>query len=132
MQRLAAVVLGLQGLAVAAWWAALAWWPESRAAFLPEDGWTAEFRALLLPDLALLGAGSLAAGWLLARGRPAARAAACVVAGAALYAALFTLGWARAHGAPALSPLLMAGSALLSCACARLAVQARGPGQHGA
>lgn len=111
----------VQGAAVLAWWLMLWRMPDTRAWFTP-PGWPpSTLTAFRVPDLALLAGGSLAAGWLSLRGRPAAGAARWLVAGAMGYGTLFCLGASLATGGAWLSVGLMTPGALASLALALIA-----------
>lgn len=109
---------GSQGVAVLAWWVMLWQFPATRPWFTP-PGWPAStLAAFRVPDLALLAGGSLAAGWLSLRGRPAAGAARWLVAGAMAYGTLYCLGASLETGGAWLSVGLMTPGALASLALA--------------
>jgi protein-S-isoprenylcysteine O-methyltransferase Ste14 len=113
-----AAFFATQGMAVLAWWVMLWQVPATRAWFTP-PGWPAStLTAFRLPDLALLAGGSLLAGWLSLRGRPAAGAARWLVAGAMAYGTLFCLGASLETGGAWLSVGLMTPGALASLALA--------------
>jgi hypothetical protein len=112
----------LQGSAVIGWWVLLMLLPSSRRLFLPVTAANDGFAALLLPDLGALALGSLVAGQLIRRGRPAGKLAAWFVAGAASYATLYTFAWAFLHRGPLLSVALMTASLAGTLFCALRAV----------
>jgi hypothetical protein len=118
----AAAGFGLQAAAVPAWWLLLWWVPGSQALFFPSPGIDPTMRAFVVPDLVVLAGASGAAAWLIRRGDRRAPLVSWFAAGAACYAAAFTVAWAVRAGAPALAPLLMLASAVLSVTCAVLAV----------
>lgn len=118
VRRLAAAYFVGQGFAVSLWWVMLVLRPEARAAFLPAAAPEAVLLAFWLPDLALLAAGSLVAGYLCARPGPAAVAALWLVAGAMTYASLYTLTLALLMDGGWLGPTLMLPANLLTVSLA--------------
>jgi len=122
--RLAAAYFGAQGVAVAAWWVLLWAMPATRGFFLPSGELTRAFLAFALPDVVVLGGGSVAAGVLIARADRRARVTLWVVVGALAYATLYTLAWWILTGAPVLSVALMVLALLGSTIGARRALQA--------
>jgi hypothetical protein len=114
--------LCVQGLSVVAWWLLLFAHPPSRRLFFPGGELSPEMSALLLPDLVTLAGGSFAAAAARTLGRTWGAGATWLVAGAATYAALFTIHWSLLEGAPWLSPLLMSLAAAGSLSCARAPV----------
>ena len=110
----------LQAVAVAGWWLMLAAVPASRPFFLPSSDLPSAFSAFALPDLFVLSLSSVVAAL---PGRPErARVWAWIAVGAVCYAALYTVAWAVATGAPAASPVLMVLAAVLSIHYARRVV----------
>lgn len=108
----------IQAVAVAGWWLLLAAVPASRAWFLPSSILDPAFAAFAAPDLLVLSLASTIAG--LRGGRAGAgRAWAWIAAGAAAYAAVYTMAWAILTHAPAASPILMTIAGLLSVHYAR-------------
>src|SRR5688572_21769566 len=101
--RLAAGYFLLQAALVPLWWVLLFAAPASRAWFLPTLEVDPTFRALLLPDLAVLALGSAMAGGLAAARHPMARSAGWIVVGAIAYATAYTVAWTLHTGAPVLS-----------------------------
>jgi protein-S-isoprenylcysteine O-methyltransferase Ste14 len=113
-----AAFFATQGVAVLAWWVMLWRIPSTRPWFTP-PGWPAStLTAFRVPDLALLAGGSLAAGWLSLRAKPAAGGARWLVAGAMAYGTLFCLGASLETGGAWLSVGLMTPGALASLALA--------------
>lgn len=112
----------LQGCGVMLWWAMLLAMPGARSWFFPDGVIDAAMSAFLLPDVAVLGTGSLVTAFALHRKRAAGRPLAWLVAGAALYAMLFTAHWTVVTQAPILSLALMIVSGLGSLVCARQVV----------
>jgi hypothetical protein len=113
-----------QAIGVCAWWLLLVVLPRSRTWFLPSSGIGSSFVAFALPDLVVLALGSAIVAWLVAREHRMAPTAAALVAGGALYAALYTVAWSRLVHAPILPVVLMTGAAILSIVCARHLVPA--------
>lgn len=109
--RLARIYFALQAGAVALWWVALVGWPELQATFGIRGAPPVVLLAFAPADTMLLVGGSLAAA--AARGRWAAPIA-FVVAGAAVYATLYTLAAAAAGATSWIGFALMAPSAVLS------------------
>lgn len=104
----------IQAFAVAAWWLALALWPEWRAPFQPHAAPDVVLFAFAPGDLLLLAAGSALVGWI---GGPLIRfrlPLAWGVAGATLYGALYTLTLAVTGAASPLGALLMIPAAAAS------------------
>ena len=96
----------LQALAVLGWWVALWLRPECRAAFRPFSASDAVLLSFAPGDLLMLGVGSALVAWPGHHQRHR-RALAWVVAGATIYAALYTLALALSGAAPPLGALLM-------------------------
>jgi hypothetical protein len=116
--EIVAAALLAQAGGIVLWWLGLRYRPSTRSWFFPGGVIEPEMAAFLAPDLIVLAGGSIVAAWLAARGHRRASVAAWCVAGASVYATVFTVAWARAVGAPAASPLLMSISAVLSVICA--------------
>jgi hypothetical protein len=117
--RLPAAYLLVQAALVPLWWIMLFAVPASRAWFLPASDFDPAFRALLLPDLAVLALGSAVAGALALVRHAMARPAAWFVAGAIAYATAYSVAWTIHTGAPLLSTVLMLAAAGASIICAR-------------
>lgn len=109
----------LQGAGVILWWAILHALPATRGWFFPSGEIDAVLAAFMLPDLVVLGMGSLLTAFALRRQTGAVRPLAWLVAGAANYAMLFTIHWTVTVDAPILSLALMAASGMGSLICAR-------------
>ncbi len=120
--RRAAGYFALQGIAVLLWWAGLGLVPSIRPWFFPLGDLRAHFLVFAPADLVVLAPASLAAAGVIVRDAKHASAAAWLAAGATLYAAAATLGWAVAVDAPIASPLLMLLAAGASVFHARRAV----------
>jgi len=120
--RLGAAYFLLQGAGVIAWWLALMVAPAFRRFFLPDETLDPAFAALAAPDILVLALGSIVAAVLAFRRRATARTIAWISAGAAAYAALYTVAWTVLVGAPALSAALMLTAMGLSVWCARQVV----------
>lgn len=101
-----------QGLGGLAWWLTLFAWPQSRTAFMAAGAPEATLLAFMIPDLLLYAGGSLIAGYALITGRRWSHLAACIHAGAAMYAALYCIGlwWLDPH---AWLPALMMAPSLI-------------------
>jgi hypothetical protein len=110
--RLARSYFALQAVAVLAWWIVLWLRPEWRAAFRPFSAPDAVLHSFAPGDLLMLGVGSA----LIASDhhRRHRRLLAWLVAGATVYAALYTLTLALAGAAPPLGALLMCPAAIAS------------------
>lgn len=119
----AAGYLALQGLAVAVWWLLIALLPAVRAAFRPAPE-PQVLDAYLLPDLVLLAAGSLLAGWLVLRASAWAAPTTAVVLGSMAYATLHLTAWSArsGHGWPGVA---LMGLAVLATLVALVAVLRR-------
>ena len=104
--RLARGYFAVQAIAVAAWWLALWLRPEWRGAFKPYSTPDVILLGFAPADLLLLG---LASALVAASGRHTRRrrALAWLVAGATIYATLYTLTLALLGSAPLLGALLM-------------------------
>lgn len=112
--RMARAYFKIQAFAVAAWWLALALWPEWRAPFRPYSAQDMVLFAFAPGDLLLLAAGSALVGWI--RG-PMVRFRSAIgwaVAGATLYGAIYTLTLAITGAASPLGALLMIPAAAAS------------------
>lgn len=114
--RPAAAWFALQGLAVPAWWAALAVWPAFRAVF--ELGEREVLQSFLVPDVAFALA-SLLAARLTAAGHPAAVAVAGITTGAVGYSTVMTFGHVLASGEGALGAVAMTLATLASAVALR-------------
>jgi hypothetical protein len=125
--RLAVAYWWLQAALVALWWLGLILWPAWRQPFRPSASPEVDLLAFAVPDLALLVAGSWAAGFATRRaaaGAPwaahVAVAAAWLTAGAAAYATLFCVGWLWLTGEPWPAVLAMLPAAVGSVVAAVL------------
>ena len=114
--RPAAAWFALQGLAVPAWWVALAVWPEFRALF--ELGDRQVLQSFLVPDVAF-GLASLLAARLIVSGHPAAVAVAGITTGAVGYSTVMTFGRVLAAGEGAVGAVAMTLAALASAVALR-------------
>jgi len=121
-RRISGAFFLLQAAAIPSWWLLLGVVPASRRWFLPADVLSLEFQALVAPDVVVFAGASAVAGVLAWRERPAARTAAWIAAGSALYATAFTIHWSVLTGAPVLSSAAMVASAILTVLCARRVV----------
>lgn len=117
--RLAAGYFLTQAALVPLWWGMLFVAPASRAWFLPAPELDPAFRALLLPDLAVLALGSAITAGLALVSHPMARSAAWLVVGAVAYATAYAVAWTIHVGAPMLSTVLMLAAAGASIISAR-------------
>lgn len=114
----ARLYFGVQSIAVAAWWTLLATRPSTRALFRVAGAPDASLLAFAPGDLALLTLGSAALA-LSGRGASAWRVPlAWLVAGAAVYAAAYTLALAASGAAGPLGAALMVPAAAASVLCA--------------
>jgi len=105
----------LQGVAVISWWLVLLLVPSTRAYF--RMGSSAEvLLAFWLPDLLLLGGGSLAGAWLCLREHSLSLLALCAVCGAVVYASLYCLAFALSTETGWLGVALMLPAMFLSVA----------------
>jgi hypothetical protein len=121
-RRASALGFAIVAAGVAVWWFFILHVPASRAWFFPGGVVEHPLRAFVMPDLLVLALGSAIAAWLILTGRPGAVAAAWFSAGAACYAAAYTIGWSLHEDVPPASPLLMTAAAVLAIICARRAV----------
>lgn len=106
----------LQGVAVIAWWLLLLFAPATRAYFQMGDS-AATLLAFWLPDLLLLGIGSLLGAWLCWRDQSLALPVLYVVCGAFSYAGLYCLLFALLTNTAWLGLALMLPAAFLSVVC---------------
>lgn len=120
LRQVTIAYLALQGVAVFAWWLLLWQVPAARAWFAVPGWGEAPMLAFWLPDLAVMAAGSLVAAWMTARRSTRAGAALWLVAGAALYAALYCVAASIASGGALLNVALMTPAALASIGLAAL------------
>ena len=109
--RLARGYFALQAFAVAGWWVALLLRPPWRGAFRSASTPDAILLAFAPADLLVLALGSAVVAF---SGTHHRRAVAWLVAGATVYAALYTLALTFAGAAPALGALLMTPAAVAS------------------
>lgn len=123
---IAALAFLVQAGGVVFWWLLIYAAPASRRWFFPGGVLDSVLASFIVPDLAVLALGSAVAGWLGLSGRRIAQPVAWFTAGAAVYAAAFTMSWAARVDAPNASPVLMLTSALLSCVAAALVVPRSG------
>lgn len=94
VSRSAAFYFAIQGSAVIAWWIALYFFPSTRHFFVLERSSETSLMAFWLPDLSLLGFGSLATSWLCWRDHEYSRIASWFVTGAITYAMAYCLAFA--------------------------------------
>ncbi len=113
MRRLCVLFLIAQGASIAAWWLMLFLRPDTRAAFMAPGADDATLLAFGVGDLLLYGGGSLVAAWGLVRRARWAWPALCVVAGAGLYAALYSVSLPLLSGGGWLGAVIMAPVLLL-------------------
>lgn len=111
---MAAPYYALQGLLTLLWWLLLFLNPATRAHFQPPGSPTRDLLAFWLPDLLLVGLGSLAAGYLRARGSRSAPFLLWFVAGGMSYATLYCLALSLGTGAAWAGVVLMVPAMLLS------------------
>jgi len=104
--RFAPAYLGVQAIAVAGWWAALAFIAPWRAPFIPAGAAWPDLLAFALPDAAVIAASALACA-LLASARPWGLALAWLAAGTMVYSAGFCIAWSVLRGGAWLSVALM-------------------------
>jgi sulfite exporter TauE/SafE len=97
---------------VIGWWVALLVRPEWRSPFRPFSTPDAVLLAFALGDLLILGIGSAFVALSQAHAARLQRAVAWLVAGATVYAALYTLALALGGAAPPLGALLMCPAAV--------------------
>lgn len=112
--QLAAAYLVLQGALVLGWWALLWLAPETRSWFLPVGWPAAVLLAFALPDLLIVGLGSLLVGWAAPRGAVWTTALGWTVAGGCSYAALWTLNASISGGGAWTAPACMLPAGALS------------------
>ncbi len=91
VRRNAAIYYFVQGFAVIGWWVLLVWYPESREWFRMEPRSLTTLWAFWLPDLLLIGPGSLAAAVLVYRRFRFAEHLMWLVTGTVAYATLYSL-----------------------------------------
>ena len=94
VRRSAAIYFTLQGVAVFAWWAMLFLYQSCRTYFALEPTSETSLMAFWLADIAFLGVGSLAAGWLCSRGHQYAAIVSWFVTGAISYATVYCFAFA--------------------------------------
>ena len=114
--RLARLYFVVQGVAVVAWWSMLLLRPATRTMFEVRDAPDIALLAFAPPDLVILACGSLLVAALY--GRRIASVLAWLVAGAALYGALYTLTTAVTGVAPWIGAVLMTLAAMASIVAA--------------
>jgi len=119
--RLAAAYLLLQGALGIAWWAGVLAWPAFRARFEPAGAAPVSLTSFWLADFVFVVAGSFAAAFGVARGRPWARPVLLVVAGAVAYATLYCVVLSVATRAAGAMVILMVPAAVLTAGCAKAA-----------
>ena len=107
VRQVAAVYFLLQGTVVFLWWALLILQPSARRYFLLEPDSEISLLSFWLPDLFLVGLGSLVAGWLCLRNSGYLRIGAWFVTGSISYAALYCLAFALFTNVGWLGVLLM-------------------------
>ena len=110
--RIARIWFLVHGIAVVGWWLLLAMRPDTRGAFQIRDAPAIALFAFAPGDLLLLGGGSLIVA--AAYRRRWAAALAWTVAGATVYASLYTFATAVSSAAPWLGFALMAPAAALT------------------
>lgn len=89
IRRISSWYLVAQALGVIAWWLVLFLWPAWRPMFKAGGAPDAALFGFLVPDLALLAAGSLVAAFGLARDKSWAVGVLWLIAGGMVYAALY-------------------------------------------
>lgn len=100
--------LGVQGAGGIVWWILVLLWPAFREAFTAPQAPSFTLDAYALPDAALIIGGSFAAAFGLHRGRPWAKPALWLTAGAVAYATLYCFMTAVLSGGAWAAPALMA------------------------
>lgn len=122
--HLAATYFVVQAVLVLGWWALLWLAPGARVWFLP-SGWpTSALLAFALPDLLMVGLGSLLVGWAAVRRQPWAPLLGWAVAGGCGYAALWALNASLLGGGAWAAPGCMLPAGALSLWAARSLGQA--------
>lgn len=94
INRSAAVYFSIQGTAVFAWWILLIFVPASRRYFQLENNSQISLMAFWLPDLLLLGIGSIIAAWLCLRDSESKSTALWFIVGAIGYATFYCFSFA--------------------------------------
>lgn len=110
----------VQGVGVCAWWALLLGYPAAVDVFFPADRPAWLVPSLMVPDLVVVGLGSIGVALLVRKGHPGARVLAWGVAVALLYATGMVIHWTLATRSVHVSSVLMAIATLLSVHCAIL------------
>lgn len=113
VRTLAAWYLGVQGVGVLAWWAAMLLFPSARAPFKAPGAPDETLLAFLGADLLLYAGASFAAAYGLSRDRSWAWPVLCAHAGAAVYAGLYGLALPLLSGGGWLGAALMAPSLVI-------------------
>lgn len=98
LRRLAVAYLAVQGVGVLAWWGLLLAVPASRALFTADGAPDGVLLAFLLPDVVLVGAGSLVAAGGISRGARWAWPVLLVHAACAVYAGLYCVSLPAFNG----------------------------------
>jgi len=106
-RKLVIVFLTLQGIGTFVWWAVLLAFPPAREPFLAPGAPDTTLLAFLVPDLVIYAGGALVAAYGLLRQTRWAWPALCVNAGAAVYAALYSLALPLLSGGGWLGALMM-------------------------
>ncbi|HKO41994.1 MAG TPA: isoprenylcysteine carboxylmethyltransferase family protein [Pyrinomonadaceae bacterium] len=114
IRKTAAAYFLLQGAAVLLWWLTLFFYPSTRRYFQFDAAPETSLLAFSLPDVILLGAGSLVAGFLCFFGNKLASGAMWLVSGAISYATLYCLALAVLTDTGWLGVTLMLPAVLLS------------------
>jgi len=113
-RAISVVYLFAQACGVLLWWCVLWKWPTSRALFKADAAPDSTLLAFCLPDVVILVAGSCASAFAISLRKDWALPALYALAGAAIYAALYSWGLTIATGGDGLlgallmSPLLVA------------------------
>lgn len=123
VRRWAGLYFASQGVAIMLWWLLLLLYPSSRSYFQTQSAPEATLLAFWLPDLVLLGPGSLVASYLCFRGNGLELVVPWFVSGAISYAGLYCLASALMTNTAWLGVVLMLPATLLSIA-STLAVSA--------
>jgi hypothetical protein len=113
VRTLAIAFLIIQGAGVLVWWVALLLNPAARAPFMAPDAPDSTLLAFLPADVLIYAGGSLLTAYALARNKPWAWPALCIVTGATVYAALYGLALPLASGGGWLAAAFMLPSLII-------------------